>query len=76
MLYKRSSFITWVTKVYDCEVYPHPTNPRVLFIKHLNATTNMFVNSKDAIPYEEIHLHCNRLGLPEIPGEKDLIRYE
>lgn len=73
MLYKRSSFIAWLTKTYDCETYPHKINPKILVIRHLNETTNMFVNSKDAIPYEEIHLHCNRLGLPGLPGAKELI---
>ncbi len=76
MLYKRSSFITWLTKEYECEVSFLPNNPRVLVVKHMNETVKMFVNSKDAIPYEEIHLHCNRLGLPGLPGDKDLVIYE
>lgn len=74
MLYKRSSFIDWLIKIYECEVYPHRTNPKILCLKHMNVITYMNVNSKDAIPYEEIYIHCNKLGLPDLPGDKDLIK--
>lgn len=76
MLYKRSSFITWLTKVCDCEVYPLKNNPKVLFVKYGNESTKMNVNSKDEIDYEEIYYHYQRLLLPQLPGDKDLKKAE
>lgn len=76
MLYKRSSFIKWLTEKCFCEVYPLANNPKVLIIKYLNETSKMFVNSRDMIPYEEIYMHYQRLLLPSLPGDSDLIKVE
>jgi len=72
MLYKRSSFITWLQKSCHCSVFPLPNNPKVLVIQYLQAKTFMGVDSRDEIDYEEIYIHYNRLLLPELPGDKDL----
>ena len=74
MLYKRSSFIKWLIDTYECEVTPLRNNPNILIIKHFNESTKMGVNPKDVIDYEEIYLHTQRLSLPSIPGDSDLMK--
>ena len=76
MLYKRSSFITWLTKSCSCDVYPLRNNPKILVIQYLNETSKMYITHKDEIDYEEIYLHYQRLLLPYLPGDKDLIKIE
>ena len=74
MKYKRSSFIAWLTKSCSCDVYPLKNNPKVLVIQYLNETSKMFVNQNDVIDYEEIYMHYQRLMLPYLPGDKDLVK--
>ena len=76
MIYTRSSFITWLTKTCHCEIEPLRNNPKVLIIKYFNESSKMFVNQKDVIDYEEIYLHYQRLFLPYLPGDKDLVIVE
>jgi len=47
MLYKRSSFLKWLAYTYECEIEPLKIIPKVLFVKHMNVSNKMFVNSKD-----------------------------
>ena len=75
MLYKRSSFITWLSKVKDCEITP--LEGRVMKINNGPAVyAYMMVDRRDRIDYEEILKICNELYLTSIPGDKDLIRIE
>ena len=74
MLYKRSSFIRWLTNKKGCEVYPlKRTN--VMIIENGIAKAQMWINPKDLIDYEEISLLCQKLYL-ELPGDKDLVKSE
>ena len=74
MLYSRSSFIKWLVEECHCEVSPLPNNPKVLLIKYLNESTKMFVTHGDKIDYEEIYRHYQRLLLPFLPGDNDLVK--
>jgi len=75
MLYKRSSFLSWLSDVKDCDVNPiRDTN--VVIIKNGPASARMWIDTKDRIDYEEIWLICNKLYIDGLPGEKELTRIE
>lgn len=76
MLYKRSSFINWLRSSKDCEITPLPNNPKVLKIENGVMSTYISTNRRDTIPYEEIFMHCDKLMIVGLPGDKDLIRVE
>jgi hypothetical protein len=75
MLYKRSSFLTYLKVKHDCTIAPI-RDTRVIVIKNGPVSVRMWVDSKDRIDYEEIWLICQKLYLTDLPGEKDLIRIE
>jgi hypothetical protein len=75
MLYKRSSFIKWLTEVKECEVFPiRDTN--VLIIKNWQISIKIMLDKKDRIDYEEIWLICNKLYIVGLPGDNELERIE
>lgn len=73
MLYSRSSFLRYLTKVHDCEVTP--LEGRVLRLKNGPAFDYMITNRHDRIDYEEISMLCAKLYIP-LPGDKDLVLLE
>lgn len=75
MLYKRSSFITWLKDSQECEIIPLK-DARGLKIKNGPAFTFMWTDSNDRIDYEEIWMHCQKLYILEPPGDKVLIKIE
>lgn len=74
MLYKRSSFLTFLKEKYDCEIIP--LDGGALKIKHGSAQSFMITNRKDQIDYEEVYMHYQKLWLPDVPGDADLERIE
>ena len=74
LLYKRSSFIKWLT-AKGCEVYPLK-HTNVMMIEGPFCTVKMWINPKDVIDYEEIVLICQKLHLQDLPGNKDLVIVE
>ena len=75
MRYKRSSFIKWLKEKCDVEIQPLPDTRGV---KLVNGPVHsyMFVNRHDCIEYKEIYVHCQKLYLVDLPGDKDLERHE
>jgi len=71
MSYKRSSFLKLLKEKWGCEIKP-VLDTNVLLIKYGSASSRMWLDGKDRIRYEEIYLHYLKLGLPDLPGEKDL----
>lgn len=84
LLYKRSSFLSWLQDVKGCEIQPLASDDndrrRDSFggLLVTNGPIKCFVgtNSKDRISYEEIHLVCNKLYIDGLPGDSDLERLE
>lgn len=74
MLYKRSSFLTFLKKKYDCDI--KIMDSKAIRIKYGNELFYMVTNKADIIDYEEIYICYNRLLLPDLPGDKDLERVE
>lgn len=74
MLYTRSSFIKWLTKVKECQVQPM-RGSRTLMVSNGIAKAYIFANKNDYIDYEEIALLCRKIYL-ELPGDKDLKKIE
>lgn len=75
MLYKRSSFLRWLSEVKDCEITPiRDTN--ALVIKNGVMSARMWVDKNDRIDYEEIWLFCNKLYIEGLPGNSELERIE
>lgn len=75
MLYTRSSFLTWLRKVHNCEITPIEKSP-VLIIENGVASARIWTSKKDLIDYEEIHRVCNVLYIVGLPGDKDLKKIE
>ncbi len=72
MVYTRSSFIKWLTKVKDCEIVNlNDIRSRVISIKNGPCTAYIIIAKKDVIDYEEIYIICKKLWL-DLPGNKDL----
>lgn len=71
MLYKRSSFLKWLKEKFDCEYSPIGDS-NILQIRNGGVTSYMRVDSNDIIDYEEIHRQCDKLYIPDLPGDKDL----
>ncbi len=74
MLYTRSSFITWLTKVKDCEVKPLKDRNTLMVINGI-AKGYIYTNSRDRITWEEIQVLCLKIYL-ELPASKDLNKIE
>jgi hypothetical protein len=74
MLYTRSSFIRWLTKVKGCDVQP-VRRSNAFIITNGIASAYMWVNPQDRIDYEEIQILCQKIYL-ELPGDKDLKKAE
>lgn len=74
MLYKRSSFLTYL-KDKGCDIIPLKDSP---VIKIVNGTQSAYIrlSGSDLIDYEEIYLIYNKLLLVDLPGDKDLDRVE
>jgi hypothetical protein len=78
MLYTRSSFITWLKEVHDCEFLPagERDNIGVLHIKYGPARAYIMTNSKDRIDYETIQRICQKLMLTRWPDNSELERLD
>ena len=74
MLYTRSSFITWLTKVKDCEIKPLGDR-NTLMVSNGIAKGYIYTNSRDRITWEEIQVLCLKIYL-ELPSSKDLTKIE
>ena len=76
MLYLRSSFFTWLTKVKECEMIPlgQMTRTGAVILKNGPVTAKVCTNRE--IDYEEIWSICNRLYIVGLPGDSDLERIE
>ena len=71
MLYKRSSFLSWLREKHSCEILPiRGTN--VIVIKNGTVDAKMWLDKKDRIDYEEIWLLCNKLYIDGLPGNAEL----
>jgi uncharacterized protein YlaI len=76
MLYTRSSFITYLTKVHDCEIVVlDDSKGKALQVKNGPAKAYIMVNSRNRIDYKEIFIVCKKLYLP-IPLNADLEKIE
>jgi len=75
MLYKRSSYLKWLTDHHQCEIIP-VRDTRVIIIKNWQITVKMWLDFNDRIDYEEIWIVNNKLMIVGMPGEKDLKRIE
>lgn len=75
MLYKRSSFIKWLTEEKGCEVFPLK-DKKVLLVQNGIAKAYLWLNPKDLIDYEEIFIFCNKIYIDGLPGDKDLKKAE
>ena len=77
MLYTRSSFIKYLTKVHNCEIINlNDRRGRVVTIRNGPAKTFIWATGRDVIDYEEIYLVCKKLWLTDLPGDKDLEKVE
>jgi len=82
LLYKRSSFLSWLQRKKDCTVTPLEADDNDrrrhryggVIIKNHFVKVYMGVDGKDRIAYEEIHLVCNKLMIDGLPGDSDLER--
>ena len=74
MLYTRTSFITWLRDVKECDIITFDKN--YVLIKNGVMKHYMGVDSKDRIDYEEIWIICTNLYIVGLPGDKDLVRIE
>ena len=72
MLYRRSSFISWLTNTMHCEVIPL-RDSMGLVVKNGPMSMKLWYDKNDLIDYEEIYLVYKKLLLTALPGEKDLI---
>lgn len=76
MLYTRSSFIRWLTKVKDCEIINvNDIRNRVISIKNGHVIAYIMTGKKDLMDYEEIYIVCKKLFL-DLPGDTDLEKVE
>ena len=71
MLYKRSSFIKWLSEVKDCDVTPLKYAQGVK-IMNGSASVRLWTDSKDRIDYEEIYTVIQKLWIDGLPGDSDL----
>jgi hypothetical protein len=78
MLYTRSSFITWLKEVHDCEFLPAGERDRigVIHIKYGPERAYIMTDSKDRIDYETIQRICQKLYLTRWPDDGELDRLE
>lgn len=77
MLYTRTSFIKYLREVHYCTFTPlNQGKNRVLLVTNGPAKAYILVTGKDRIDYEEIHIICTKLWLPDLPGDKDLEKIE
>ena len=74
MLYTRSSFITWLTTVKNCEVQPL-RDKKTLQVDSGIARGYMYLTPRDRISWEEIQILCLRICI-EMPSQKDLKKIE
>lgn len=74
MLYTRTSFITWLRDVKECDIITFDKN--YVLIKNGVMKHYMGVDSKDRIDYEEIWIICTNLYIVGLPGDTDLVRIE
>lgn len=73
MVYTRSSYLTWLSEKHDCNIIPLDEKG-TLRIWHGPMKSHMR-NTKH-IDYIEIFMHHQKLWLPELPTESDLVRVE
>lgn len=74
MFYTRSSFITWLTKVKNCEVQPL-RDRNTLSVTNGIARGYIYSTPHDRIDWEEIEVLCLKIYL-ELPSQKDLQKLE
>jgi len=75
MLYKRSSFITFLKEKRDCDIIPL-RDKSVILLKNGVMTHYLGVDKFDTIDYEEIWIVCTNLLIVGLPGDSELIRAE
>lgn len=74
MIYRCSSFITLLREKYHCEIIP--LQGRAVQVKYGNQSCFIYKDKSDRIDYEEIYHIYNKLLLPGLPGDSELVRIE